>query len=277
MDRDKIANYCADKMRRCEECGLPYWATLSGAQRNEIISAMWSMYRLFNRIVDCGTTLCDSCMRKFEDKQAESEFDEALRDHEYDRRVCKNFRQYLSPWREMRAANDHAWNIGESWSKTYSGHKRKNLYLYGPEGVGKTSLARYILGLAIRAGDVVFEVSCLDIGARGKSFDDARREKELEESSTVLLLDDLSSADLNSKDRLDALYSILGKRQSAGQNVIITTQESIVEFRDRVIRAYAQGDTQGSAESLVRRLQPMMLIKMQGESMRPKLGKEQGD
>lgn len=177
---------------------------------------------------------------------------------EVDSGITYDLWRYQSPPEALRAMNPSAWAMARHLS-AFPG----TLYVFGPEGVGKSSLCRYLLGRAIKSGRKVQEVAAYDIEALWWRFEYEQNLKRAAYSS-VLLIDDVSNAQWTPRG-LGILRSVLDKRHERQRCTLITSNCSIQDLA-RTFARVAGDETY--AVSLVRRMRPYSELSMTGESFR---------
>ena len=152
----------------------------------------------------------------------------------------------------------------KAWTeRSLAGTEKKWLYLYGPRGTGKTTMAGLIVQQAIRAME-----DCRYIRWSGLLYDikaawsDKNRQDPLEELKRVklLILDDFGK-DAGSEWVASTAFELIDKREQAGLQTVFTSNYSISGAADRL------GDDKASA--IEDRMRGMCtVIQLGGESHR---------
>lgn len=130
--------------------------------------------------------------------------------------------------------------VGE-WAKLpWVEQKKRNLFLWGPVGTGKTTIAYFTLGLFLRNGHRARGVYWSEWITLVDSLEYREGNAEVLELTKVpvLLLDDLGSQDREYQGdlqketarRIDILRTVLNTRLSKGVPTIITTNLSPADF-----------------------------------------------
>ncbi len=183
------------------------------------------------------------------------EFDERA---QIDCGITYDLWRYQKPPKALEVMNPAAWEMARHL-KAFPGV----LYVFGPEGVGKSSLCRYLLGRAIKSGRKVQEVSAGDIETLWWRFEYEESLKRAAYSS-VLLIDDVSNAPWTPRG-LGILRSVLDKRHERQRCTLVTSNCSIQDLARTFARV--SGD-ETYAVSLIRRMRPYSELSMTGESFR---------
>ncbi len=126
------------------------------------------------------------------------------------------------------------------FSQEYKQRERKNLFIYGVTGVGKTYLSNCIAKELIEAGHKVMYISApamfelMSDYAYNKSPDNTEIRVKLNKikNDDLLILDDLGT-ELGNTFTSSQLYTLLNERLTKGLSTVITSNISIKELKDK--------------------------------------------
>lgn len=176
------------------------------------------------------------------------------------RRVCFRKSDAL-----VEALNPEAWAAARRW------REQRNLYVFGPTGVGKSFLARCCLHRAFQHGREVAEVSARRFTKVSDTFAEGRGLFNAWKEATVLLLDDIDKAMWN-PDRVGALWELLDARASARRRTLVTGNVSPPELA-QILHASNTGAglrNEATVDATLERLRPCETLRLDGESLRGK-------
>ena len=160
---------------------------------------------------------------------------------------------------EVEAANPEAWKTIQKW------RGKKNLYIFGPMGTGKSYAARCLLNKFIGKKSLS-EVTASDALKFGASFDeeDQKTFRALQKVE-LLLLDDLDKVSLT-KPKVVALWKLLNYRNAYNLRTIITANMPPVQLAEYLAKG-APENTKPVFAALDR-IQPLTQVEFKGKSLR---------
>jgi hypothetical protein len=209
----------------------------------------------------CLPVACDSCA-------AEAERDRVRRDAlarweraEREMLLPPNARIFMRPPGDLIARNPVAWEAVRGWDRA------RNLFLWGGEGVGKSSAAKYALGRAVLDGCEVAFLPCTKIE---RELWQAAKVDVLERAqrADVLVLDDLTNAPWTARG-IGTLRDLIDVQHERAARVIVTANHSPADTQRHLERA-ADGTF---VQSMLARLHPVTVCEMRGNSYRKELSK----
>ena len=247
-------------MGDCVGCKAPLWDTLEAKARKDLLDATNFFRRKFG-INPALYRMCEPCQVRVERKKSIDEKAIKLKELKDRGLIRGDLVPYATPWEDARKANPYAWTVGDDYSPDKGG-----LFIWGPEGVGKTALARYILTRELSHHSSVAEVSGVDLDWRLRS----KKRTDLEwwnqiMNTRVLVLDDLSAVPMD-EAVVRKLYSLAESRATEKRPTIVTSNLSPERLHDFI----SGGDPkiEHMAAPILRRLKPILEVKMTGESLR---------
>ena len=192
--------------------------------------------------------------------------------------VGRDYEHYCTPPTGLRDKNPGAWAWADTW-------QRGSLFAHGPEGTGKSSMARYLicrgLGMKVCPRDFEYEylplaaydlyAPDLQLAASDGSFDGQRNLRHMVDRarySSLLLIDDIDRAHWDGRG-LDALRSIVNYRHEHRYTIFVTSNRNPKDLGAWMTERH-DGDKVG-AMSLLRRMRPMKLWTFTGDSYRLQL------
>lgn len=172
-------------------------------------------------------------------------------------RVAPGFERYLKPPRGLVEKNHAVWRWAKTWRR-----EDGNLFVHGPEGVGKSSLCRFLLARSIESSGRVYDLAAARIESE---FWKIGREDEISRArfTTLLLIDDIGSVTFTSRG-LNILRQILDYRHEQRRCTLVTSNVSPEELHKRF--SFVEGEQ--FATSTLRRLRPLKIVEMTGNSFR---------
>lgn len=195
------------------------------------------------------------------------------------RRCCSNFCDYLQECgltkvklgsrtsrvreAESKEQNPVAWKVVDSWKA------QENLYIYGPNGVGKTFLARELLRRHARQFELVAETDIRQIRSGFLAYGEPRELYEKLKQVPLLLIDDIDKG-IDERSALTAIFDLLDARYSEGKGArrtIVTTnvaREALFERMKKIIDGNSS-----LACGVFERMKPYIPVHMSGKSLRP--------
>lgn len=166
---------------------------------------------------------------------------------------------------EVEGLNPEAWAAARGW------RGKRNLYVYGPTGVGKSFLARCCLNWAFQQGRTVAEVSGRRFAKVSDTFAEGRGLFRAWKEARVLLLDDIDKAVWNA-DRVGALWELLDARASARRHTLVTGNVNPAELQ-ALLHASNTGPgvrNESIVDATLERLRPCETLRLSGETLREK-------
>lgn len=122
----------------------------------------------------------------------------------------------------------------EKWASLYPDVPYRDILLSGPSGLGKTFLMHAMANRLLERGINVLPVSAYQFlqTARESYF---RGDGGMDELMRVpvLMVDDLGSEPLMNNITVELLFNLINERQSARRSTVISTNLSLMEFRER--------------------------------------------
>ncbi len=177
--------------------------------------------------------------------------------HEWWTQCCvPNLQQYKTPPEILLEKNPEAWAFASVWKREI------NIYAWGGEGVGKTSLCKYLLCKEVDKGNTVQAPTMLSLQSISKRYDS---EDYLYDyvSCKTLLLDDIHDPCLT-QSGYSVLRMLIDTRHEAGRRTLITTNKSPLDMT-----AHLNGICgEGFGIQFMRRLAPVKELPMTGTSYR---------
>lgn len=174
------------------------------------------------------------------------------------RLVAYEQRIILDPDNPPNFAPGAAWTFARYWTP-----KKGSIYAYGPEGVGKSSVCRFILAGWCAAGWPI-----MDLPASRLELDLWKNEHytafKMAKRCRILLVDDLTNARMSARG-WDIFRQIIDARHESGKATLITSQTSYQVLHAKI--SETMGD-EVYATSLLRRFNPFVEIEFRGESYR---------
>ena len=145
-----------------------------------------------------------------------------------------------TPYNNAKACVAKAKQFVSEFDKEYNQRERKNLFIYGVTGVGKTYLSNCIAKELIDSGHKVMYVSApamfelMSDYAYNKSPDNPDIKTRLNKikNDDLLILDDLGT-ELGNSFTSSQLYTLLNERLTKGLSTVITSNISIKELKDK--------------------------------------------
>lgn len=248
----------------CRMCGGPLdWDW--GAEENRLLAEMHARGGPVLGLLRGLQPVCTPCSREEERRRRRAERHERIREHvaeayalgclPEEARACTLARS--NP--EAEAHSPTAWGWARNW-----GMRSPNAWLMGPEGVGKTYLARCVLNAALERGLSAAEVSAFELNRRAERFGlEALLKRWC--GVDVLLLEDLDKARWD-EDGIEYLWYILDRRSAAQRRLIITANVA-PEHMKRVWDG-AAWQNESKVQTLWERMIPIGRYEFEGRSFR---------
>jgi DNA replication protein DnaC len=152
--------------------------------------------------------------------------------------------------------NPEAWAFAAVWKREI------NIYAWGGEGVGKTSLCKYLMCKDVERGNNVQSPSMLSLQSISKRFDSENHLYEYVSCKT-LLLDDIHDPCLT-QSGYSVLRMLIDVRHEANRRTLVTTNKNPVDMMSHLNGIC--GD--GFGIQFMRRLSPVKELAMAGTSYR---------
>lgn len=146
----------------------------------------------------------------------------------------------ITPYDNAKMCVKKAKQFISDFSKSYSARERKNLFIYGTTGVGKTYLSNCIAKELIGNGHKVMYISApamfelMSDYAYNKDPDNTNTRTKLNKikNDDLLILDDLGT-ELGNSFTQTQLYMLLNERLNKGLSTVITSNITIAFLKDK--------------------------------------------
>ena len=202
------------------------------------------------------TAYCARCIETQEQQDAAKEEFARVQGFISSRRWACDLTPYGTPWSDAETNNPEAWAFAREWRP-----RNGNVFLCGPEGVGKTAMARYMLWRAYEKNKSVAEISAFRLPRLHYPEDTF----EMYAGVYVLLVDDVSAVEWTDR-HIQGLKELIEVRNDRQRCTIFTSQYTASVWHAAVCKAIP--DNAALADSIVRRLRPFKEIEMKGNSLR---------
>jgi DNA replication protein DnaC len=184
---------------------------------------------------------------------------------------------YAKPWTQAEKQNPAHWKFAREWNlKDFSASR--NLWLWGPEGVGKTALARYLLMRAylgrydseerlwVEGTPHIAEVQASDFELAFVRMT-AKEKARLQRLCAVdfLLIDDMANVAWRQWS-LMKLWQVVHFRYERRLRTFFTCSMQAAALHDVFVNAWEENA--GFAMQLLRRIRPYWELQFTGESLR---------
>lgn len=243
----------------CAKCGAQFEITIREA---ESMTSFAEWYRKTLGSYYKPKPICNECLQFFADKERAEREQVRFSEHYTSGRCSRDFDKYLTPPTELEQKNPAAWCRIRAWR-----YGAGSLFVYGEEGVGKSSACRYLLARGIAEGVSALDLSAQTIedescqwGSKALLFTRATFTK-------LVLIDDIGNTIWTPRG-LGQLRKILDARNNEGRETFITSNMTIKNLHAKLSRV-VQDDV--FVTSMLRRLSPVIEIEMRGESYRQTL------
>ncbi len=161
----------------------------------------------------------------------------------------------------IEARNPDAWKA----MRAYRG--KKNLFIAGAVGSGKTHGARCVLTRAMNSEWLVGELSALELFRLHRDFDRERFDRFVD--VRALLVDDIDKTAQWTAARIECLWEVLNERgESNGRRTIITANSTPKRLRETLIE---QTGNEALVGATLDRLVPLEVVELRGESNRGRI------
>ena len=269
MLTDKQRTSCYEIAGRCRDCGRRIWDSWD-EQKKEEFAGILELSRLSKKSTSpflIRPHACNECVVKYLHRMDYERFRQYVMAAVGEKRLPVGIIRYVKPIPELEQMNQEVWNEVRDWVAL----RNSNIYLWGPEGVGKTALARCaLLTVAFTFPNlVVAEVSALD-------FMEKPYPKKVERArfARILLIDDISAPRFD-EPGMRLLWKVLDMRDTAGLRTIVTSNIEGKKMVERFMHVDTANQTAGLG--LMRRLHPLLNggpIEMTGASYRVKMSED---
>ena len=207
---------------------------------------------------------CESCGKDFESEWsrfcsvpcAEKAYQESCIRESWDACRIDDLEKYKTTPEFFRKQNPEAWAWADEW------HRECNVYAWGSEGIGKTSLCKYLLAKDVDRLKIVEAPEMVYIQAISKRYDAEDRLIPYLRCDT-LLLDDIHDVCLK-QDGYSVLRMIINDRHEHRQRTLVTANKSPNDMANH-IDGICGG---GFGLQMLRRLAPVKELAMIGKSYR---------
>lgn len=245
----------------CPECGCDLWNSFSDDDKALAVEfSDWNLNQFGVRATI--TALCQKCHNERTRKERALEVNQRISEHERRGDVLAGFARYGRPPGELIARNQAHWRWAQEWRP-----RKRFIYAYGPEGVGKSSLCRYMLYRALTLGHSVMDVPATAFSASLWLIESQKKLERLKYCG-VLLIDDISNAKW-SIHGLDALRTVIDYRHETGKPTLVTSNMDKMQLTE--FMKTANDGTPHNAMTLLRRFAPCTELKFVGTSYRKEL------
>lgn len=170
--------------------------------------------------------------------------------------------RYLNPPRTLVEKNPEAWAMSIRWTP-----RQGSIYAFGSEGIGKSSMCRFLVAAWCAGGWPVMDLSATKI-EHDLWKSEYRSNLKMAKRCLVLLVDDITNARLTPRG-LDIFREIIDARHECGKATLITSQTSIKTLHAKISDVMGE---QMYGTSLIRRFNPFREIEFRGESYRLNIG-----
>lgn len=259
-----------ESIGRCRMCGGAVSMDLDPVGQEAILETYNSLGPKFRAMLLQAHWVCDLCatadeqtQRAIAEKRLRRDQAQKARAWAYGSGAMGNGAldaTFASSSGHLEWRNSAAWALARRWTVSDT-----NLWIIGPEGTGKSFMARCILNGALDRGYSAVEVSAFTLNL---SADRYGNEALLERWSTsdVLLIDDVDKG-YWSKKGLGCLWYVLDQRCTRRLRTIVTSNMSVEAVRDRW-RTLVDQDNPTLLQTLIARLIPTTRVELTGESIR---------
>lgn len=207
---------------------------------------------------------CEYCHKEFQGEFgrfccvpcAEAAYQEYCIKESWDACRISGLQQYKTPPDFIQEQNPQAW----AWA--YEWQRQCNVYAWGGEGIGKTSLCKYLLTRDVDRCKIVDAPKMLYLQSIAKRYD---LEKCIEpfQSCDTLLLDDIHDVCLK-KDGYSVIRGIVDERHELHKRTLVTANKNPQDMTRHINEICGQG----FGTQLMRRIAPVKELAMVGESYR---------
>lgn len=262
MINQEVYKRAGEVLRICVVCKKGLWENLSYQEKIDIAESTQAAIDILH-VPIYPQPICKKCLAKSEEMQREEQVKSDVRRLITEGILPECIYQYREPYPAFKSASYGILLAAEEWNLD------RNLWICGPEGTGKTSLARYLLVKNLINGKTVREASAYEIQIEGNKFEPDWKKYTLHR---VLLIDDIANVTWNMKG-FDLLRAILTVRHEKQFPTIVTSNVTESEFHRMIAEQATQPEY---ATSLMRRFRPYLLLKIDGESLRKQLNEWKG-
>jgi len=198
----------------------------------------------------------------FKQRQDRAIFDGLVAENLVDRDVWDN--RFENSNQDFEKENQLEWNESVGYSERCA--QRRNLFIWGDRGVGKTFMSHCILNRFISMGYWVAAVSGKTLIENDKDFKKASLAFK-RRTVRVLLIDDIDKIPRNEAG-LTTLWDILNERTYRNRRTILTSNMSKPDLYKHLVENVQ--DQRALVTSALDRLNPCQEIHMTGPSFREK-------
>lgn len=175
----------------------------------------------------------------------------------------KPLRRYRTPIPELVEQNPEAWAVARTYGRPW-----RNLYLHGPEGVGKTALCKFLLARVIEYGHRIEVPTMVWLQSISTSYEMEKATRRLF-TAPLLLLDDVHDVCLDRRGYA-LIRTLIEARTDDRKRTLVTTNLTPKHLAEHIDITCGEG----YGLQLLRRLSPVQNIEMTGASYRSTINQQ---
>lgn len=179
--------------------------------------------------------------------------------------TVSNLRKLQRSEPAVEALNPNSWSYARSWKRD------ENLYIHGPNGTGKSFMARHLLKKVAYGFEDVAETNMRTLPAMFRRFDQGGGIVDTWKRVPVLLIDDLDKV-MSDKNSLPALFDVLDVRHAgsgrSARRTIFTSNIPLTSLYS-LWRRDSQDNT-SFVDGIFDRINPCKSLLLDGKSHRPR-------
>lgn len=178
-----------------------------------------------------------------------------------------NLAPYAHPWPEAVEQNREAWKVARRWKPEHG-----NVIAFGPHGIGKSALCRYILSVfawncldrAYLLSGPIADVSAVSLATKLSSYEHEVIFERLTRVG-VLNIDDMDKATWTPRS-LSLLWELIDLRSENRRPILMTANVAPAELHAQLCAA--RPDNTAHASAVLARLRPHIELSMDGKNLR---------